>query len=411
MKIIIAISALFAAALCLANPAESAFGRLPTVTKREAAAIKEASESGGAKALEILKAAASEKWAGGAIWFNLGNLQMSEGDAASAAESYRKAAELTPSFFLAHKNLAFALERLGKKEESIAQMKNALALSGGSDPDILSRFVSLRAAEGDFSAALNFCNQYLLYKPGDRRMLFAKAAFLFELGSFGQCEKICSGILASDPSDREALRLLGKSRAMRGDILSAVAPFEMLEKIGGATDGDRAFCADLFFCLKLYPEAAKRYLLAGKASRAENAALAALYSSDLDSALKLADTLPQPSNLKIKGLALAESGNSGAIEILKKYLAEKPSDSFAALRLGRLLLDAGKPEEADVFFAAAMSDDRYVLQSLYGSLNAAAARGDIRSALQIARKIEKIKPSKEISEYAAVLESRASSLE
>ncbi len=386
--------------------AESPFGRMPTVNSRESEAIASASSKADKQqALQILKEASENKWAGGAIFFNLGNVQMSLGDCEEAISSYKRALELTPSFFLAQKNLSFALESSGKSEEAFDEMKKALALSGGSDVDILMRMVSRYSQLRDFSSALTLCNQALVYDSQNPKLCFAKAVFLFELENFSECEKMCIQLISKNNSDILALRLLGKSRAKRGDIRSAISAFEILKKSGKAEKSDLAFLGDLFFREKLYNFAIENYLLANKNISAENAALALLYSGEPNKTLKVAEMLKSPFKEKLLGSANFELGNFRlALSLLKKYLKLVPDDNHSALVVGESALELGNLAEADEYFARSSIDEKYKTQSLYGKMKVALARNDFRSALKIAKEIEKRNASSEFSDYVKQLE-------
>ncbi len=398
-------------AACFAQ--DSAFGRSPSVTPREAEAIKaaaEATENG--RALEILSEASGRKWAGSAIWFNLGNAQMRASDAESAVKSYRKALEILPSFFMAQKNLAFALSGLGRESDAFLEMRKTLALSGGSDVPTLLWLASRAAGMSDNSAALNFCNQALLYDENNRDALLAKAVFLYELGRFEECETVAKRLLSEGNLDARALRLLGKSRAHRGDYCAAVAAFKILEKSGSAENSDAAFMGDLLFREGLYSEAAERYAAAGREASIANAAYAMLNSGDFDGALAVSARLSGHERCKIEGLSKAGSGDlGGAKKSLEKYLAAVPGDAYAACKLAGVCIELGDFPKAEALYYCAAADPRFERLALYGMMRASLSSGDCVGALARARAIEKKYPSAEISEYVKSLKSYVSGLD
>ena len=405
---------IFAYTLCAYSSSfDSAFGRVPTMSPKEASAIKEASETNDtSKALEILKEASSKKWAGSAIWFNLANVQMSCDDTLSAIESYRQAIKHMPSFFMAQKNLAFALEKVGREDEAFVEMKKALALSGGSDCSILSRLASRSARNGDFSSALNFCNQALMYDSSNKEMFFAKAIFLFELGMFAECEKICTSILSQNEKHVDALRLIGKSRATRGDYKSAISAFEILKNSGKAKVSDLAFLGDLLAREKLYQRSAENYLKADKRESLEKVAFAMLYSGDTIGALNLSDKLANPVKLKLVGLAnINLSKNVEAKKNLEEYLTMRPDDLYVALRLADIYFAEGQYTKAQALYVQCQSDLKLMLSALYGEMKVELAKSNYRQALRIAQRIEKINPTSEISNYAKMLEKHCAEME
>ena len=414
MKILlITLLSFLAVEVLCASTLDSAFGRVPTMTAKEASVIKEASEaSDNSKALEILKEASEKKWAGSAVWFNLANMQMSCDNIASAVESYRKAIKLTPSFFLAQKNLAFALERLGRGDEAYLEMKKALALSGGSDVSILSSLAS-RSAQNGYSSALNFCNQALMYDSKNADLIFAKAIFLFELGLYDECEKICKSILSKKSTHIGALRLIGKSRAKRGDYKSAISAFEILKKSNNAQPADLTFLGDLFSQEKLYKYAVENYLNAGKHDSVENSLLALLYSGDSIGALSIAEKLKDvPLKYKVVGLANYNLGkNLEAKRNLEKYLNECADDAYVSLRIADIYFAEAEYTKAQARYAQAQLDPKMCLPALYGEMRVELAKNNYRNALLLAKRIEKLNPSSEISNYAKLLEKHCAEME
>ncbi len=399
--------------LFFANAAEISFASAPTVSAKEAECIAEASaQSDKSEALRILKVASARKWAGAGIWFNLGNMQMSTDDVDGAIESYQNALKLSPSFFAARKNLAFALERVGDSNGAFEEMKNALALSGGSDVAILTRMIAYHSSARDFSSALSLCNQALIYDSKNKSLRLAKAIFLFELENFLECEKICVDILSSDYTNVEVLRLLGKSRAKRGDFCSAVSSFEMLKKSGKALDSDISFLGDLFFRENLYTLAFENYIIAKKDALAQNVALAALYSGDVESALKMSKHFDSPFKEKLEGLAYFELAKfDKALELLKKYLTVHSDDSVCILRAADAALSLGRFDDATDYFSRVELDGKYKAQSHYGLIRVALGKGDYRSALQIAKRLQKINTDSEISDYIKRLEEYVSKMD
>lgn len=393
--------------LCFANSFDSPFGRVPTVSQKEAAAIKSAAEcANDAEALEILGAASEHKWASAAIWFNLANLQMRTGKTAEAVESYKKSLAAEPSFFMAEKNLAFALSRLGKESEAFGEMKKALALSGGSDVPILLWLASRYAKAADYSAALNFCNQALLYDAENTEAVFAKAVFLYETESFADCEKFARRLLENKSFSAQAIRLVGKSRARRNDFIGALSAFEILKKSGEATAADLSFLGDLLFGQKLYAEAAENYAAAKNENSANRVAMACVCGGDFQKALEISKSLRSPDREKIKGLAKIGLGDlQGARKSLSEYVSANPSDAFALCRLAEACFGLGDYSEAEAYYSQVSPDSDFEQAALYGLMKSALARKDYKGALICAKEIEKKYSSREISAYVKYLES------
>lgn len=383
------------------------FAASPVLSRGEYEAVKSASEqTDTAKALEILLEASRGKNAGAGLWFNLGNVQMRAGDGAAAAQSYAKAVGLMPSFFAARCNLAFALSEQGRDSEAAEQMRSALALSGGSDAQILLWFASKSSRAADYSAALNFCNQALLYAPENRDAQFAKASLLCRTGSFDEAERLAASLADGGKFGAKAVRLVGVCRAKRGDFAGAAAAFEILKKSKAATEADLAFLGDAYFRCALYAKAAENYAAAKRTASVENAAYAMLESGDYAGAEALAGTMSEPQSRKFAGLAKFAAGDFAAARgLLEAYVEKVGDDSRALFALAEACAGLGDFPRAETFYRRAAFDPKFELASLYGLLRAALAKKDYLGALEYARSVEKKQPSKEVSLYVKHLES------
>lgn len=124
-------------------------GRLPhtaTETQTEAAAIAFEQANGPAAAGRVY-GAALERWpANLALLLGLGNSRYAAGDAAAAAEAFRRAAELHLDSAPALNNLAFVLGVQGRHDEARAVAQRALALGGPWQDEVRATLRTLDAA-------------------------------------------------------------------------------------------------------------------------------------------------------------------------------------------------------------------------------------------------------------------------
>ena len=212
---IFAIAVIFIFSLCIASASGggSVFGAVPSVSRKEAQAISEAQKSETDAAIGVLESAAKSEWAGSAIFFNLANLYANSGNLEKAEANYRLALEKLPSFFMAQKNLAIVLSESSGKSEAFPEMKKALALSGGSDPDILLWMASHHMEGGDYSEALFCCNQALVYDYQNARARLVKARLLLKLNMLEECRSVCLSLLSKDLRNFDALETLTACRA------------------------------------------------------------------------------------------------------------------------------------------------------------------------------------------------------
>ena len=399
---------------CRADTFDSAFGRIPTVTKKEAETINKAAEASPAEAAAILSEAAGKEWAGAAVFFNLANLHYNEGKFSEAVANFRKSLEKLPSFFMAQKNLGFTYAAMGDEQKAFDELKKALALSGGSDTDILYWLCSYHAKKGDYSSALTSCNQAIIYdSKGGSRANMLKASLLFELGSFAESEKICIELLSKDPENTGAAKLLAKARARRGEYGPAISALEVL-RIKKQLDGrETSFLGDLYFHKGMYAMAAERYLECGDIENVGRAAEAFASVGRYQEAVDIALKAPGYENSnKVMGVSYYNLDDTDkARTALEKHISAKPDDAQTAHMLARIYLDSGDADRAELMFKKSAESPEYRLASQYALLGIYVKSGDIVSALRTARLINDLKPDKNIADYVKYLENMQNELD
>lgn len=402
---IFAIAVIFIFSLCIASASGggSVFGAVPSVSRKEAQAISEAQKSETDAAIGVLESAAKSEWAGSAIFFNLANLYANSGNLEKAEANYRLALEKLPSFFMAQKNLAIVLSESSGKSEAFSEMKKALALSGGSDPDILLWMASHHMEGGDYSEALFCCNQALVYDYQNARARLVKARLLLKLNMLEECRSVCLSLLSKDLRNFDALETLTACRAKAGDYGGAVSAAEIARALG-EEDSQTLKIGDLYFSAGLYSEAAKEYAAnagTGDLKKSlKNALLALIACGKYSDAKKLAPKLGLPDAKMVSAQALAAEGKkSEAIAEYGAYFDSGGRDAKAHFEYAGLLLESGDAIQAGAHFDAASEDSKYALASLYGKMRVAVSMSDFRQALKTAKKIQSIKKSDEIEIY------------
>lgn len=399
---------------CRADSFDSAFGRVPTVTKKEAETISKAAAASPAEAVEILSEAAGKEWAGAAVFFNLANLHYNDGKFAEAVSNFQKSLEKLPSFFMAQKNLGFTYVAMGDDLKAFDELKKALALSGGSDTDILYWLCSYHAQKGDYSSALTSCNQAIIYdSKGGSRANMLKASLLFELGNFAESEKICLELLSKEPENTGAAKLLAKARARRGEYGPAISALEVLRMKKQLDGRETSFLGDLYFQKGMYAMAAERYLECGDIENVGHAAEAFASVGRYQEAVDIALKAPGYENSnKVMGVSYYNLGDMNKAKAsLEKHIFAKPGDAQAAYMLARIYLDSGDAGRAGMMFKKSAESPEYKLASQYALLGIYVKGGDIVSALRIARLINDLKPDKNIADYVKYLENLQNELD
>jgi len=388
---------------------DSAFGRVPTVSQKEAEAIKDAATAPDAKsALTVLKSASENQWAGAGIFFNLANLYAAEQNYDMAISNYKKSLEKLPSFFMAQKNLGFVYAKNGNLELAYSELKKALALSGGSDTDILLWLTSRYADCGDFTAALSCCNQALIYSPMSHSAQIAKARILLELGMFKESQWLCQKLLADNIKDSDALSTLILARAKNGDYIGSIAACRLLKALHDSAKLPLNL-GDLYYNVGLYSNAVDCYSKDGNQDKTINALLAMIYSDDAQNALKYCPKISSSVSHKLQAFALSVMGKKKeAFDEFAAYFKTDPDDSVAANFYAQLALEQKEYQIAEEFFTRAMSDTKLEISAMYGLMRVAIARDDTSEALKIARRIFAKTKNLELQSYIKYLDEQSS---
>jgi len=392
---------------------ESVFGTAPSMNRREADAVKEAQEAKTpAEAEAELLEASKKSWAGSAVFFNLANLQYNAGKIDDAVKSYKTAIEKTPKFFMAQRNLGFALSSAGREDEAFGELVKALALSGGSDSEILDWLTAYHIRRKDYSSALAACNQSILYAPQKRDCRRAKAMILYELGDYAESERLCCELLSENAADRDILAVLAKSRISLKDWAGAMSALEIMRALKLADARVLELYGDVLCKNGLYADAAKIYAESKSDSGVSRAAWALANSGEYQKALAACSKSSAADVAKVRAAALAGLGRyAEAAAQLRAYVDSFPDDSSAVLMLGRALADMADWQAAKICFERAEADPELGLSALYGRLRVCVALNEKAEALDAARKISQISPRAELAAYIKYLEGQPDAVE
>ncbi len=381
------------------------FGNLPTITKKESKALNDAfSLESTTEIRRALEKFANSEFATAGTFFNLGNLYYKDNDFANAAKYYLRALDEIPNFFMARKNLAYALNAQNKKDLAYVEFTKALALSGGSDVDILLWLSSYFAKKSDWSTALNCIERALIYSPDNKNANFTRAIFFYELGRFTESAKTCEIILSKNPNDQESIKLLAKSRAKLGDVNGAIAAFSLLSNSNDSKI--KEFCADIFYNQGAYSEAAKIYLELNDDTLSLRAAKALVLTGNTDDALKILEKLSDSyDSFIIKAMAfLAKKDNISAKSMFLKAEELKPLDAVSDYKLANIYFADGDFIKAKLRFMRASNDEKTQIASLYGKMNCEIALRQNSEAIKTAQVIYSKTNSADILEYIKLLE-------
>lgn len=398
--------ALFSNLLCAEIP--PSFSAPAQMSPREAEVLKNVSkETLLERKIEILESASAKEWAGLAIFFNLANLNYERGDFSVAVKNYEKALEKSPNFFAARKNLGFTLDAMGEKSKAECEMKKALALSGGSDANILLWLADKYSIDGDWFSALSCCNQSLIYEAKNDAALSLKSQLLYQCGFYSDCLNLTSEILAKDFSRPQIWKTKAMAQIKLGDARGAISSLEALLMLGVDDLNTNISLASLYYNEGLYDKSAELYesILKDKNASVDvlvSGAKAFIFANRPDAALKILNEMHSQNSeiLQLKGEAFyALEKFEDAEKFFREFLKKNPHHAGVSLRMGKICKESSRILEAEEFFTTAAFNESLAAEALYGILQCRAGLGDVGGALEILSKLRKIKDSPELAEY------------
>lgn len=351
----------------------------PAVTSDERALLVEVQElmAKGARKAALDKLAASKLTAGSpALRFNLGNLRLEEGEVEQAAADYQAAIQQYPSFRRAHRNLAVATARLGKPQEALPSLLEALRL-GDSDGTTWGLLGWCRLQASEFAGALQAYRMAQALEPDTAEWLAGIAQCLQQLGQDAEAAELLDEVVRKRPNEPSYALLRADLLVRLGRTSAAAAGLDLLRRLGvldadghlflallhlrGARDELAAVAATAAFAAPAPP--ATERLLATLREAVDRKAWDLAVLLDRKAAAALADgERAEKRQLVLLGARIAiESGAdpAGGAKRLEELLRDDPLDGGALLVLGRQRAADGRREEAEILLERAAKVDEF----------------------------------------------------
>ncbi len=258
------------------------------------------------------------------LWTIKGELDLHDGQAAAAAESYRKALELAPGAVLARIGLARAELAQGHPDKATNQL-DQLGPSAKTDPRVNFIRAQIAEANNDKDSALLLLRDVLQEMPAHRESLVMAARLNFSLGEFSRAEDFIGRLLAIEPNNAAANRMLGAIQLASGR-LDGMAQLDAAKAADGTNPQDPGMLALV----------GTAYLKYGKYADSQK---------NLERAVELApDSLPIRTQLALSKLSTGKPEE--AVADLKGILTEDPEFVQADIMLALAYLSLKQTDAA-----------------------------------------------------------------
>ena len=297
--------------------------------------------------------------------FALGLSQIGTGESAAGLENLERAAKARPGDVTIGMTIVSAFMQQGKRDEALARA-TALAKAAPDSLPALNLLGSVRAATGDAAGARSAFEAALSRDPAFAPAALNLARVDVANGQSAAAKQRLEGLLAKDPEDPRVIFELGRLSMQAGAMDEAI---NQLRK-----------------AVELQPDqAAPGLALVEALSRAGQ------HPAALSAAKEVG--LRHPDDLAVQAVLgqayLATGQRAEARQTFKGMTRLAEFDPVAQIRIGRLMLGAGYPDEADYNVRKALTARPDYVPAHALAVDAALMRGDLagaRSALEALRK-------------------------
>lgn len=152
----------------------------------------------------------------------------------TVAAHWARVVEADPANAPAHVEMSRALRNMGKADQAVAFMREAL-VRFPDNPDILGEYGKALAESGRTGDALPFLSRAAQMKPSDWRMLSAEAVVRDQTGDHAGARARFEAALKLSPNNAAILNNLGVSYLLSGDTVNAEKYLRMAATSPGAT--------------------------------------------------------------------------------------------------------------------------------------------------------------------------------
>lgn len=332
---------------------------------------------------QILFEALNDERAGVSLIFNGANIAVQILDKAKAKELFMLAIKKMPSFYLAHRNLAYLYLEENDFENAQKEFSTALSLSKENARDIYSVLSYCHFSLKNYDVALTCVNNALIFAPNEMSLLKRKAQCLNELNDYTQLERTLTEILNREKGDVNIWRMIVSLHLKRNEKNKALVTLEGMKALSLLEHQDFILLGDIYLDFNMFCEASKAYENAKiEQEKAYKIARFFALSNKPNSAVKIAENLEKTSwqYFEIMGI-VSQSNGENAKEFFEKSHAKNPLNAFVCLKLGDIYLSENKLESARTFYGFAKT--KFKREAIVGLANVAIASEDFNLAINL----------------------------
>lgn len=355
------------------------------------------------------------------IDFTLANLHFQEDRLAEAAAAYRVAVSKYPKFRRAWRNLALIHVREGDFGGAAEAFTRVLELGGGDGITYGLLGFAYSNLGNDLSAETAYRFATLL-EPSTLDWKMGLARSLFKQRRYADAAALCESLISTQPDLADLWLLQANAFIGLEQPLRAAENFELVERMGGATEESLNALGDIYMNAELFDMGVSAYLRALERfpgcgpARAMRAARVLVAHGELESTRELlagiwearGDRLSLAERkdlLKLRArLAVASGGGEEEAHVLEEIVALDPLDGEALLLLGQHQGRQGDVERAVFYFERAAGITGFEADAKVRHAQLLVGQSRFAEALPLLRRAQTLLPREHVQQYLEQVE-------
>lgn len=345
-------------------------------------------------------------------------------DLEGATAAFQSAVEKFPNFLRAW--TLFGQVQMQLEDYAAARVALSQALQiGGASADLYGVLGFAYSRLEDHMSAESCYRMATVLDPDSEQWKEGLAIAFFLQGKNADLVSYTTTLLKSRPDSKRLLDLQAKAYIRLEKPLLAAQNFELLEMMGHADFQVLASLADIYVNEQLFELATSAYSRAlafesqAESARPMEAAKVMVANSAYDSAMILVDSVEltfrgrldeetEKDIWKLRALTASLTDQLDAqLAALKQIIAVDPLDGQALLKLGRLYLQSGSPDEAILYFERAEGIEKTAASAKLGHAQALVAQEKFNEAVPILRSSLALEEREPVRQYLRQIESLA----
>lgn len=397
----------------------------PKLTEDEQLVVKNAIElmetggDAGAEEARILIENEINDKSSALLHFFVGNIYAQKGDQDNALRWYDQALKAFPNFLKVQRNVGIMRATKGDFEKALPSLIKAVEL-GATDNTTYGLIGLCYVSTGKYVSAESAYRQATVMDPSIKDWQLGLARALILQNKHTEAINVLEELLTTDPENDVIWAQQGSSYVALDDIETAVANFEVVERLGKATPEILELMGQIYMDQGLHELAVNSFkkAIAEDDSRSVDTYIdiaelmvgfgafdgATSYIGDIRN--RFSSKLDKESEIRLlrmeSQIALSSGDDDTFVPILERLIENDPLDGEALLMLAQHHSGQDTSEgyaRADIYFERAAKIDEYEVTALIAHAGSYVARERYGKAIPLLERAQTLQPQEHIGRY------------